>query len=561
VTPCQPTEAAPDCQGPFRWDRSQTVALLEETLDPEAPSSLRCFAAQHELPPSTLRHWKRRKGRLDAPEPVRDFFESKAGLDFLQRLVLAAHRHFHQSGACGIRPLTAFFRDAGRAPFLACSFGPQQRLARALQGLLIHYGREQSAKLAATMPRRKITLCEDENFHHGPPCLVAVEPVSNFILLEARSAKRDADSWDKAVGQALQGLPVGVVQGTSDEAKGILAHVRDGLGAHHSPDLMHLQQDLHQATSLPLQTQVKRAQEEALQAEYRAFLAAYAKVHWENGPRRGRPPALAAQLEPRKEEMRQAKQEVVRCEQSQQQVKQAIRGLGDDYHPFDAATGEALQPEALRTRLEGRLEVVEKEAEKAGVSDACEKKIRRVRKLLPQLVATLAWFWLQVRALGVEQGWSEGRQELLRGPVLAWAYWEQASRRGRDAAHKRRLRELAGRCRVRVEASAEWQGLSEQQRQRMEGLARECAGRWVRSSSCVEGRNGYLSLRHHGRRGLTAKELAVLTVLHNYGIVRPDATTAAERFFGQKPDDLFTWLRQRCPDLPRPAQPRRKKAA
>src|SRR5438045_336498 len=133
MTPCQPTEAAPDCQGPSRWDRSQTVALLEQALDPEAPSSLPCCAARHTLPP--------------------------------------------------------------------------------------------------TMPRRKITLCQDENFHHGPPCLVTVEPVSNFILLEARSAKRDADSWDKAVGEALQGLPVEVVQGTSDEAKGILAHVRDGLGA------------------------------------------------------------------------------------------------------------------------------------------------------------------------------------------------------------------------------------------------------------------------------------------------------------------------------------------
>ena len=55
--------------------------------------------------------------------------------------------------------------------------------------------------------------------------------------------------------------------------------------------------------------------------------------------------------------------------------------------------------------------------------------------------------------------------------------------------------------------------------------------------------------------------LAALTVLHNYFSRRADGTTAAERFFGQKPDDLFGWLLQRLPELPRPAQPRPRKAA
>ena len=47
--------------------------------------------------------------------------------------------------------------------------------------------------------------------------------------------------------------------------------------------------------------------------------------------------------------------------------------------------------------------------------------------------------------------------------------------------------------------------------------------------------------------------------IHNYLVVRPDGTTAAERFFGQKPRDLFDWLLQRLPDLPRPASKRPRK--
>src|SRR4029453_15890117 len=57
-----------------------------------------------------------------------------------------------------------------------------------------------------------------------------------------------------------------------------------------------------------------------------------------------------------------------------------------------------------------------------------------------------------------------------------------------------------------------------------------------RSSSNVKGRNGYLSLRTHARRGLdNPRKRACLTAVPNCLRTRPDGTTAAERFFGLKP--------------------------
>jgi hypothetical protein len=74
----------------------------------------------------------------------------------------------------------------------------------------------------------------------------------------------------------------------------------------------------------------------------------------------------------------------------------------------------------------------------------------------------------------------------------------------------------------------------------------------------TEGRNGQLSLYHHGCHALSPGKLRALTVLHNYFIQRDDGSTPAERFFGQKPEDLFGWLPERFPDPPRPAkQPQR----
>ena len=103
--------------------------------------------------------------------------------------------------------------------------------------------------------------------------------------------------------------------------------------------------------------------------------------------------------------------------------------------------------------------------------------------------------------------------------------------------------------------------LGEQEQQRVAAVAQACAGLFQRSSSCVEGRNGRLSLQQHGHSRVSERRLRALTVIHNYLIQGADATTAAERFFGQKHKDLFSWLLQRLPDLPRPAQKRPRQAA
>jgi hypothetical protein len=57
------------------------------------------------------------------------------------------------------------------------------------------------------MPPRQITLCEDET-SHPQICLVAIEPVSNFLLLEQYQPQRDATTWDRCLDEKLAGLPV-----------------------------------------------------------------------------------------------------------------------------------------------------------------------------------------------------------------------------------------------------------------------------------------------------------------------------------------------------------------
>jgi hypothetical protein len=100
--------------------------------------------------------------------------------------------------------------------------------------------------------------------------------------------------------------------------------------------------------------------------------------------------------------------------------------------------------------------------------------------------------------------------------------------------------------------NAIWKDIDTIEQNRLSSVAKKCAQLFQRSSSCLEGRNGYLSLRHHGLHHLSNRKLGALTVIHNYFIKQPNKTTAAERFFEKKPRNLFDYLMKNMPPLPRP---------
>ena len=77
-----------------------------------------------------------------------------------------------------------------------------------------------------------------------------------------------------------------------------------------------------------------------------------------------------------------------------------------------------------------------------------------------------------------------------------------------------------------------------------------------RTSSAVEGRNGYWSPMHHNHRGLPKRRDKVWTILHNFDGRAADGTTPAARFFRRTFPDLFEAVFSHIEALP---QPRRRK--
>jgi hypothetical protein len=548
----QPTAADPGRQDPFRWSHADILNALDDFADPDR-SSQRAFAQQAGIPHATFNYWWRRYSADDA-DPIDLFFRSAAGELVLRRILGATLVVFALRGACGIRLVSAFLQLAQLDRFVASSRGALHPLAVHLESALAAFRDEQQPPLAQQMKPRTITLVPDEHFHSGKPCLVAIEPVSNFIAVECYRDRRDAATWEEAIQEGTRGMAVEIVQLTSDLARALVCCAEKGLQVAHTPDLFHGQRDLLQPLLLPLDRPIRQSEKDLEKAKKRTEKLD-APVETVQPPQQ-----VEALIEAVRSEIA-IENRLEQAKARQEQAVQEVRGVADDYHPFDRQTGRPLSAEEVGKRLSKHVDALATGAAEAGLGEKPQSAIAKARTWVATLMGCVAWFWGVVNARLEEMELSEEQEQQVREKLLAGHYWAMAAGRARTAEERHRLKEMAAG--LQKEA---WQNggvlsrLSEEDRKEVEEIALESAGLFQRSSSCVEGRNGRLSLQHHGHSRVSERRLTALTVIHNYMVQRPDGTTAAARFFGQQHKDVFSWLLERMPDLPRPAQKRPKSA-
>jgi hypothetical protein len=482
---------------------------------------------------------------------VTRFLETPEGLDLLHRLFTAAHLVFVQASDCGLRNLGWFLKLSGLDTFIAPSYGAQQAVAEEMESLLVQFGEEEDQRLAASMLPREITLCEDETFH-PQICLVAIEPVSNFILVEQYQPQRDAKTWQQCTGAKLAALPVTVCQVTSDAAKALISQAETCLGAHYSPDLFHVQYDTVKATSGALASQTHAACREL---EKRQKKTAEFQAKRQADPKACGPGSLVdvlAQQAQAREDV--ARQQVQDCQGRQERARAARRGLSRDYHPVDLESGQPLSAEEVGPRLQGHFDTLDQVAIEADLSEQARAKLAKARRVLGRMQATVAFFWTMIAARLAAWGYDQAVQQWMRQELIPAYYLHRVAQKARRAQERQWLRSLAAEVLARARSpDGPWGTFSPELQAELENRARQYADLFQRSSSCVEGRNGQLSLRHHALHHLTARKLQALTVLHNYAVQRADGSTAAGRFYGTEPQDLFGWLLRR---LPLPARPR-----
>jgi hypothetical protein len=411
------------------------------------------------------------------------------------------------------------------------------------------------------MPQKDLSVTQDETFTGGL-CLITMDPESNFIILEQLADARDQVSWNDAMAPALARFNCRVIQSTSDEASGLLAYVEHYLEAHHSPDLFHVQHELVKAVSGPIATK-ERAAHKALTAATKAFQRLQHKAQGTAGEPEERKPSAPltddVSLQQAEHALEAARHEPERLAQQREQVKASIKGIGHDYHFVDLKRGVRRNGQLIAADIQGHIEQIRRVAQQEELSQSCLERIDKAERVVPKMQATIefvsGYVGQQVAQLDLEPPVSFA----IHAKLIPSYYLERVAQT-RSVEGGEPLRALAEKLRAPLcEPGGLLWALSPETQEQLRHEAKRLAAVFQRSSSNVEGRNGYLSLRSHQLRGLDLpRKRQCFTAIHNFFLTRPDGTTAAERFFGQKPRTMFAVILDSVELAPAPLNPPRK---
>jgi hypothetical protein len=326
--------------------------------------------------------------------------------------------------------------------------------------------------------------------------------------------------------------------------------------------LFHVQHELSKAVNAPLATK-ERAANKALSDAKEQLEQATARLEntgdqpEKRGP--GRPPKAPMSLEQAQKRLEAASREHERLAQQRNQVKQSIESLAQASHVVDLERGVRRNGRLIASDLGTQIETIRTVAPQENLSQSSLDRIDKAERVVPKMQATIEvvsrYVGQQVKQLDLSQPASFAMHA-----KLIPSYYLDRVAQTRTIEGGEPLRQLARRLRTPLfEPGGTWSGLSSETQSHLQQQAKALAEVFQRSSSNVEGRNGSLSLRNHQLRGLDLpRKRTCLTTIHNFFLTRPDGTTAAERFFGQKPRSLFAAILDSVDLPPAPRSPQRK---
>lgn len=485
--------------------------------------SAREVAAFLDVPNSTMQSWMSRKTTQELPPEVTDFISTLAGKEFLQRIFMSVYQVTH-FGAGGIRGMQEFLELSMLDRFIASSYGALQKFSVRSEEYIVAFGEQEEKRLAEKMNKRKITAGLDELFRGKRPCLVAIDVVSNFILLEKFTEDRKTATWGNELKPRTDGLNVELGQVVSDLCGGIRACAKE-LGATHIPEVFHAQYEITKATAGALASQEREFEKLVSEAEEKVE-----KVVKKHGNESEKAKEAMQVLGLRKFGLERRQE---RCKK----VKDAKKELGRIHHPIDLSTGKLQTAEIMKEKFDAQTKIIDTTAKEACLSASCLKRLEKAKRAFDAIVEYLKIFFVFYKAFVEGLGLNTEQERFFNEVIFPLSYikmvWRRLPKRERE-----KLKRLKESLEIRLSVSL-W---SEEFKKEWMKKGQECAERFQRSSSCVEGRNGVLSLYHHRFHRMSHRSLKALTVVHNFHTRRLDTSTAAERFFGTVHRNLFESL-------------------
>ena len=466
--------------------------------------------------------------------PESSGWETVVGYQWLVRLVIAVVYHFGIKQGVGAESLSAFFKAIHVDTHVGSSPTALRQLKHRVEAAIVDYGRAQ-AEQGHPSPGQGVWLGADETFF-GLPTLVLMELASGFIFTEVETQDRTYETWTSQLPSEWEQAGWTCHSLVSDEARALIKLATTGLGTVSVADLFHVLRNLGRPLGRSLGQQLAQVEKQARQLHRRLSQAST------DAP----DPRLKTQYDA----VIQQQQQVIDDQQRYRQTRQAI---SLSVHPFDLETGQWQLATDLRARLSALLPTLNALAADYGGASAVSAVATFERQIPALAQGVHAWWRWATQALSGETQDPEVQTWVLT-VLLPWLYWSQQADKTRTPHLKHRYQQAASDAFDSLMRAEMTLMLQEADVLRWIQWGRRMCANYQRTSSAVEGRNGYLAQRHHASRGFSPQALSVLTILHNFDLKRPDGSTAAQRLFGHPFPDLFESVLSTFTDLPRPRQ-------
>lgn len=314
----------------------------------------------------------------------------------------------------------------------------------------------------------------------------------------------------------------------------------DGLGCRSVPDLFHALRDLSRQIGCHLGRQLAHLETQMAQAD--------AKLT-----------QLQAQGKPT-----QAQQHRVAQLQTQYHLVQSTQAA---YHSLLQQLSLCVHPFAINgSGFQTASEVIASLQQHASALTALphdlqlpnlQAAVDKFTQQIPSIAALIDTWWTWVCQSLSPQHLSPQTSNWLLTCLLPVVYWQQQLDKTNSPALKQAYQATYEQAQRAYRCDPLTPTLTAEALQQWYSWAEWMVRKFQRTSSPVEGRNGYLSRIHHSGRGLSAHRLQVLTVIHNFALHRADGSTAAQRLYVRQFPDLFQYIVEHMGELPVPRKARK----
>jgi hypothetical protein len=477
---------------------------------------------------SVYRHQQAIARRNQYPESW--WWEIPVGSHCLKVLVLGVVYYFGIKHGIGAESLSEFFKAVHLNHHVGTSASSLRKLKQKMRDAIEAY---EVSQREHCQPHEGQGICVggDETFF-GLPILVMVELASGYIFTEVESENRTYNTWSGEIQQwwSQSGWKCHFM--VSDGAPALIKLALSGLGCASVPDLFHALRALAQPIGSAIGRQVSQFNKKAQKLQQQ-----YAK----------------AKNEVQRQDLEQSLDGLRAQQQTLEEVKniyhQSLQTISKSVHPFNLITLEWQLLSELSTCLSAPLQKLSTLANSYG-ADKATKAIDIFQQQLPSIAQGIHAWWRWVNeALEVKTDELELQQWVLT-VLLPWTYWQQQADKTRHPELKQEYQKAANKSYEELATHVITQQMGSQQGQQWIMWAQWMCAKYQRTSSAVEGRNGYLSGLHHAGRGLSEQTLRVLTIIHNFDLKRADGSTAAQRLFAHRFPDLFEWVVDYMDELP-----------